>query len=172
MAEALKAGDGKAIEGRLPQKSELEKFVKDTERYAKNAAEHSGYGSNATKLFCKKFNLEPGAVSIFRRFTKMDRAKGATQWAQLSELMRIQGLDEVKTLFDQGEPDEAETNAAEALEPPPPGDDDPFADPITKQAKTNVVRLQQGIKQLPPEDDPAPKGPKGGKRGPKPKKAA
>lgn len=78
MADQLKAGDGKAVSGRMPSQKELARFLADTERYGKEAAEHSGFIGSATKLLADQYSLNRKSLSFVRTLAKMDRAKGMT----------------------------------------------------------------------------------------------
>lgn len=139
MAETLKAGDGKAVSGRLPSQKELVRFLADTERYGKEAAEHSGFIGSATKLLADQYSLNRKSLSFVRTLAKMDRAKGASFWAEVQALVDIAGLADTATLLDGMEGSGDGDDSGHDETPPEPIDEDAEA------AARNAKAIEKGI---------------------------
>jgi hypothetical protein len=143
MADQLKAGDGKAVSGRLPTQKELTRFLADTERYGKEAAEHSGFIGSATRLLADQYSLNRKSLSFVRTLAKMDRAKGASFWAEVQALVDIAGLADTATLLDTleggSEDGEEPSHYTDEETPPEPIDEDAEA------AERNAKAIKKGI---------------------------
>jgi hypothetical protein len=148
MAEKLsKAGSSKAVTGRMPTKTDLDKFGSRCGSLMEKAKEAQGEVGSTTREFADKFQIEAKSVTLWRWFRNADRSKSALVWDQLNMMMDTSGLSDTDDLIKHAASDDGavDHDFDEVGEGAPQNGDEP-PNPDAQAAEKNAAAIKKGIK--------------------------